>query len=273
MNNTTGYVINVKAGSAKACNNTRTPSGNMYLGSVTTYTSCNGGGSDTTSPSAPTGLIAAAASSSQIDLSWTASTDNVGVTSYDVYRDGSLLKNVAGTSTTDVGLAASTTYSYYVKAKDAANNVSAASATVSATTQAGPTTPVDAKITVPAANVTASTSDANVPSRAVDGSLSTRWSGEGDGAWIQFDLGSNKTVAYVKVAFYDAVNRIFTFDIQTSENGTTWTTQNTGLQNATNNNLQTFDMTDSTARYVRLIGHGNTKNAWNSYTEVEVWGR
>jgi len=269
MNNTTGYVVNVKAGSAMACNNTRTPSGNMYTGAVTTYTSC--AGNDTTAPSAPTGLTATAASSSQINLSWIASTDNVGVTGYDVYRNGTFLKNVTGTSTTDIGLTPSTTYSYYVKAKDAANNESAASATASATT--GTTTPVDAKIPVPAANVTASTSDSNVPARAVDGSLSTRWSGEGDGAWIRFDLGSGKTVALVKIAFYDATNRTFTFDIQISENGTTWTTLQTGLQNTKNNNLQTFDVTDTTAGYVRLVGHGNTKNAWNSYTEVEVWGR
>jgi chitodextrinase len=269
MNNTTGYVVNVKAGSAMACNNTRTPSGNMYTGAVTTYTSC--AGTDTTAPSAPTGLTATAASSSQINLSWIASTDNVGVTGYDVYRNGTFLKNVTGTSTTDIGLTASTTYSYYVKAKDAANNESAASATASATT--GTTTPVNAKIPVPASNVTASTSDSNVPARAVDGSLSTRWSGEGDGAWIRFDLGSGKTVALVKIAFYNATDRTFTFDIQISENGTTWTTLQTGLQNARNNNLQTFDVTDTTARYVRLVGHGNTKNAWNSYTEVEVWGR
>lgn len=135
------------------------------------------------------------------------------------------------------------------------------------------TAPIDAKLPVPVANVTASTSDSNVPARAVDGSLSTRWSGEGDGAWIRFDLGSGKTVALVKIAFYDATNRTFTFDIQISENGTTWTTLQTGLQNAKNNNLQTFDVTDTTAGYVRLVGHGNTKNAWNSYTEVEVWGR
>ncbi|SFD97646.1 hypothetical protein SAMN05216378_1834 [Paenibacillus catalpae] len=91
---------------------------------------------DTTAPAAPTNASATAASSSQINLSWTASTDNVGVTGYDVYRNGALAGSSAGTSYSDTGLTASTTYSYTVKAKDAAGNVSAASSAVSAATLA-----------------------------------------------------------------------------------------------------------------------------------------
>jgi hypothetical protein len=99
----------------------------------------SGGGSDTTAPSVPANLTATVISSSQINLSWSASTDNVGVTDYNVYRstDGatfSLLANVTGTSFSSTGLAASTKYYYRVTALDAANNESAASTTVSATT-------------------------------------------------------------------------------------------------------------------------------------------
>ncbi|TCM91055.1 hypothetical protein EV294_109132 [Paenibacillus sp. BK033] len=91
---------------------------------------------DTTAPTAPTNATATAASSNQINLSWTASTDNVGVTGYNVYRGGVLAGSSAGTSYSDTGLTASTSYSYTVKAKDAAGNESAASSTVSATTLA-----------------------------------------------------------------------------------------------------------------------------------------
>jgi chitodextrinase len=91
---------------------------------------------DTTAPTAPTGLTATAASSSQINLSWNASTDNVGVTGYDVYRGASVVGSTTATSFSDTGLTASTSYSYTVKAKDAAGNVSAASSSASATTQA-----------------------------------------------------------------------------------------------------------------------------------------
>ncbi|MFE2385512.1 endo-1,4-beta-xylanase [Streptomyces misionensis] len=96
-----------------------------------------GGGSDTTAPSAPTGLAVSGTTSSSVSLKWTAATDNVGVTGYDVYRGSTKVGSTTSTSYTDSGLSASTSYSYTVKAKDAAGNISAASSAVTATTAAG----------------------------------------------------------------------------------------------------------------------------------------
>jgi len=96
---------------------------------------------DTTAPSTPTGLTATAASSSQINLSWTAATDNVGVTGYNVYRGGTLIATTGAVTTfQNTGLAPSTTYSYTVRALDAAGNLSSPSSSASATTQAPPDT-------------------------------------------------------------------------------------------------------------------------------------
>src|SRR5258706_496495 len=102
---------------------------------------------DTTAPSAPTGLGATVGSTSQIDLSWTASSDNVGVTGYQVDRcQGTGCSTFAqiGTSSvtsySDTGLAAGTTYRYRVRATDGAGNVSANSSIVTATTQTAPDT-------------------------------------------------------------------------------------------------------------------------------------
>ncbi|KUL70441.1 MULTISPECIES: glycoside hydrolase family 6 protein [unclassified Streptomyces] len=93
---------------------------------------------DTTAPTAPTGLLATAKTASSVSLAWTAATDNVGVTGYDVYRDGTRVGSPsAGTTYTDTGLSAATAYSYTVRARDAAGNVSAASAALSVTTEAG----------------------------------------------------------------------------------------------------------------------------------------
>ena len=91
---------------------------------------------DTEAPTIPQNLVATAASSSAIDLSWSASTDNVGVVGYYVYysSDDSLAATVAGTSTTISGLEASTNYEFYVTAYDAAGNESAASDPADATT-------------------------------------------------------------------------------------------------------------------------------------------
>ncbi|OAB42827.1 DUF7594 domain-containing protein [Paenibacillus glacialis] len=100
-----------------------------------------GTGGDTQAPTTPTNLTGSAASSSQIDLSWNTSSDNVGVTSYEVYRNGSLVKSVTGSTTSDTSLAASTAYSYYIKAKDAAGNASAQSSATVVTTKPAITLP------------------------------------------------------------------------------------------------------------------------------------
>jgi chitodextrinase len=90
---------------------------------------------DTTAPTVPTGLTATAVSASQINLSWSASYDDVGVAAYDIYRNGSLLITTVATSYSNTGLSAGTQYSYTVSARDAAGNASGQSSAVSATTQ------------------------------------------------------------------------------------------------------------------------------------------
>src|SRR5881396_1732918 len=100
----------------------------------------NGPPPDTTPPLVPTGLTASAVSSSQINLSWAASSDNVGVTGYRVYRGGTQIATTTTTSFTNTGLSPSTTYSYTVAAFDAAGNLSAQSGPASATTPAAPDT-------------------------------------------------------------------------------------------------------------------------------------
>ena len=72
-------------------------------------------------------------------MSWSGATDNVAVTSYDVYKDGAFLINVASSPYTAVGLTPNTAYTFYVKAKDAAGNASANSNTVNVTTLADST--------------------------------------------------------------------------------------------------------------------------------------
>jgi hypothetical protein len=89
---------------------------------------------DNEAPTAPSDLTAAAVSGSQIDLSWTASTDNVGVVGYKIYRDSVEVGTTSMTSYSDSGLSASTAYTYTVKAYDAANNFSVDRNTANATT-------------------------------------------------------------------------------------------------------------------------------------------
>ena len=92
--------------------------------------------SDTQAPTAPAGVVANPVSLSQIDLSWAASTDNVGVTGYAIYRDGVKVATAAAVSYQDTGLTKFTTYAYVIYALDAAGNQSAPSTQISAKTLA-----------------------------------------------------------------------------------------------------------------------------------------
>ncbi|BDZ41973.1 hypothetical protein GCM10025865_12720 [Paraoerskovia sediminicola] len=93
---------------------------------------------DTQAPSAPAGLTASGTSTSGTNLSWSASSDDVGVTGYVVRRDGTQVATPSGTSFRDSGLSADTEYSYTVAARDAAGNESAASSPLVVRTSQAP---------------------------------------------------------------------------------------------------------------------------------------
>lgn len=139
---------------------------------------------DTQAPTAATGLTVSGKTSNSIALSWNASTDNVGVSSYNVYMDGTLKTTVNSTSTTISGLAPSTTYSFYVVAQDAAGNSSANSATVSGTTNAG-------------GGTTPSTGCANENFESIPAASSTystkTWSNNGI-SWTATDSRTDQTI-------------------------------------------------------------------------------
>ncbi|WP_456508844.1 putative Ig domain-containing protein [Arthrobacter sp. TE12232] len=101
---------------------------------------------DTTAPTAPTNL-SAVAGTGQISLAWSASTDNVGVTRYNISRNGAAIGTATGTSFVDGSVVAGTTYSYTVTAQDGAGNVSAPSNTATATAAGVRTITVDKLVT------------------------------------------------------------------------------------------------------------------------------
>ncbi len=154
----TSYVYRVRSKDAAA---------REGIGVSNTFTTL-GGPPDGVPPSMPGNVVATPVSPSAIDISWAASTDNVGVSGYKLFRDGSQITTVtAGTSYSDIDLSPSTTYTYRVSAYDAANNNSALSEVVAATTTLPDTTPPTVSISSPANNaavagtvvVTASVSD------------------------------------------------------------------------------------------------------------------
>jgi chitodextrinase len=176
-----------------------------------TLSGCSGGGysnqqtQDTTLPTAPAGLTATVASPTQINLAWTASTDNVAVTGYKVERctgaGCSTFAQVAtpsGTTFNDTGLTASTAYSYRVRANDAAGNNSSYSNTASATTQAStdttpPTAPGNLTATATSSSQINLAWTASTDNVAVTGYKVERCAGAGCSTFSQIATPSGTT--------------------------------------------------------------------------------
>ncbi|GGI08382.1 discoidin domain-containing protein [Egicoccus halophilus] len=126
---------------------------------------------------------------------------------------------------------------------------------------------------LPVAGVTASAHDGNVPANAVDGSLTTRWSAAGDGQYLTADLGQPALVDGLALAWHDGNRRRAEFSVSVSPDGERWQTVLARTSSSgTTLELERFGFAPIEARFVRLTGHGNNLNAWNSLTELEVLG-
>jgi hypothetical protein len=114
----------------------------------------------------------------------------------------------------------------------------------------------------------------NVPANTLDGSLLTRWSAQGDGQWITYDLGRIEQLDAVDIAFYQGNTRTTSFDVLLSNDNTSWWTALAGaVSSGASLDLETFALTTPLpARYVRIVGHGNSQSDWNSLTEVSIQG-
>ncbi|HEX6681630.1 MAG TPA: discoidin domain-containing protein [Candidatus Limnocylindrales bacterium] len=95
--------------------------------------------------------------------------------------------------------------------------------------------------------VAASANDGNLPANAIDNDLSTRWSADGDGQWIQFTLAAPRRVNAVALAWYVGNTRSTLFDIDVSLDGAAWTRLGTNLRSSgTTLALETYNVTRPT---------------------------
>ncbi|WP_405542313.1 discoidin domain-containing protein [Streptomyces phaeochromogenes] len=147
---------------------------------------------DTQAPTAPANLALTEPAAGQIRLAWNASSDNTGVTGYEVYANNNLLTTVGGTVTTYTdNRPASATVSYFVRAKDAAGNVSGDSNTVTRNGTSGP----GSNLAVGRPITASSTVHTFVAENANDNSTSTYWEGSGHPATLTVKLGANADVS------------------------------------------------------------------------------
>jgi hypothetical protein len=251
-------------------------------------------GADNLSPTVPTGLTATPISSAQINLSWTASTDNVGVTGYKVYRGGILVGSPATTTYSDTGLTAATRYSYTLAACDAANNCSAQSNPVSAATMSAPTGSNVALASVGAIASASSTYSSAYPLAAVnDGQRTGNTWGNGGGwndatvntqpDWVQINFNGTKTIDRVVVYTLQDNYTIGTEPTDTLTfikegitgftaqgwDGSAWVT----LATVTGNNLvkRTLSFAAFTTDRIR-VNVTSVLAGYSRIVEIEAWG-
>ncbi|MFC4016655.1 discoidin domain-containing protein [Micromonospora sp. GCM10011542] len=154
------------------------------------------GSPDTQAPSAPGNLAYTQPASGQVRLTWSASTDNVGVTGYDIYAGGALRGSVSGSTLTYTdNQPDSATVSYYVRAKDAAGNQSANSNTVTRTGTGNPPTGTNLAVGKP---ITASGYvHTFVATNANDNNVTSYWEGNGNPSTLTVQLGANASLSQI----------------------------------------------------------------------------
>lgn len=123
----------------------------------------------------------------------------------------------------------------------------------------------------PISTVTAKGAQSGNPaSSAIDNSLGTRWSNQGVGSWIRLDLGSQNTVCRTDINWYKGNERVNSFDVSVSNDGSSFTKIFSGKSSGTTTATEKYDVPDTKGRYVRITFTGNNVNDWVSINEIDV---
>ncbi|MFO0955609.1 MAG: right-handed parallel beta-helix repeat-containing protein [Candidatus Saccharibacteria bacterium] len=202
---------------------------------------------DTTAPVGPASIAASSVSQTSLILNWPAATDNVGVTSYVVTRNGTQIATGTSLSTNDTGLTAGTTYQYKVVARDAAGNTSTG-ATLSVTTLAPSPTPTTTTTITPPPPPPADTTAPSAPTNV-----------KGNIVWDAFRFSY-----YTNLSWGSSTDNVGVTSYVVKRNGTTLgTPTKTNFQdyNIAANTYYTYDIqardaagNTSTATSARLVG-------------------
>jgi hypothetical protein len=112
--------------------------------------------------------------------------------------------------------------------------------------------------------------DTNYPINTMDGDFQTRWTAEGMGQWIKYDLGGIRNINSVDIAFTSGNLRTSYFDIAVSEDDIHWNTLFSGNSCGNTADFEKFPFAARTARYVKIVGRQNSVNSWNSISEIRI---
>ena len=122
-------------------------------------------------------------------------------------------------------------------------------------------------------SVSASSNDGNVPSNTIDGDLGTRWSAKGDGEWILYTFDNTYSISDCNIAWYKGNSRSSNFDVYAGTNVNNLTQViSGGVSSGSSLELENYTFSTTEAKYLKIVGHGNSSNTWNSITEFSISG-
>ena len=110
------------------------------------------------------------------------------------------------------------------------------------------------------------------PTQTVDNNMGTRWTAEGLGQWIQYDLGTAQTLTGVEIAWYQGHTAQTQFGVRASEDGVTWQDLYQGTSSGTSTDFERVLTGPVRARYVQIVGHGTAAEPVTSISEVRLLG-
>lgn len=112
------------------------------------------------------------------------------------------------------------------------------------------------------------------PKKTIDGNLEdeSRWSAEGEGQWIVYDLGVEKEINYISLVTFNGDKRCLYFSVSTSKDGNTWEEVYKGQTTGISRDFETYKLKPTKARYVKITGYGtNSGSMWNSIIETKIF--
>ncbi len=112
--------------------------------------------------------------------------------------------------------------------------------------------------------------EGNTPQNAIDENLDTRWSSDIDGTELTLDLGEEKRVSAVYIAWMNAIDRKSYFEILASKDGINYEEVIARTESTKKTNAHEVYLINGNYRYIRYKGYGNSANTWNSITEIGV---
>ena len=124
-------------------------------------------------------------------------------------------------------------------------------------------------------SVNSSSSDGNIAENTLDGDYATRWSANGEGEWIQFNLCESQVVDRVELAWYKGDVRSSTFSVEyiTTDGYVWYTAPVRRYSSGASLGLESASFTAAEIQSLRITGYGNSSNTWNSITEAVIYTR